>query len=79
LLDEIDMVFGGFSWTQRIDYWRVPFRSYDCHEVGHLFTQCHRSPSQFSLFKKSWKRKAEAEVAASEKVVEGKKDFRKSP
>jgi hypothetical protein len=25
LLDEIELVYGGFSWTQRIDYWRVHF------------------------------------------------------
>jgi len=36
LIDKIELVFGGFMWLQHIDYWRVPFICFGCHEAGHL-------------------------------------------
>jgi hypothetical protein len=45
----------GFSWLQRIDYWRVSFRCFDRHEVGHLQAQCRRPQSQFPPFKRTQK------------------------
>jgi hypothetical protein len=72
-------VFGRFSWTQRIDYWRIPFRCFGCHEVGHLMAHCRMPSSQFSPFKKSWKRKANAEDFYDEKVEKVNKELYNCP
>jgi hypothetical protein len=61
LQDEIELVWQGFTWIQRIDYWKVPFRCYGCHEVGHLQAQCKHHPSQFPPFRKVWKQKTGVE------------------
>jgi hypothetical protein len=42
LVGTIDLVYVGFTWHQKVDYWRLPFRCHDCHEIGHLRSQCSR-------------------------------------
>jgi hypothetical protein len=61
LMDEIELVWGEFKWVQKIDYWRVPFRCFGCHQVGHLQAECHKAPSHFSPFQKIWKWKLASE------------------
>jgi len=70
LLDEIELVFGGFSWVQCINYYMVSFRCFRCHEVGHMMAQCHHPPSHFRPFKKTWKTKVGLNSELIEKVAE---------
>jgi hypothetical protein len=70
LLDEIELVWGGFSCRQKIDYWHVPFRCFGCHEVGHLQTQCRCLTSHFVPFNKIWKRKQSTMDSEKEKVAD---------
>jgi hypothetical protein len=66
LLDEIELKCDDFRWVQHIDYWRVPFRCFGFHEVGHLQVQCRRPYSQFPPFRKVWKRKATSDSDGSD-------------
>jgi hypothetical protein len=60
LSKEIELVWGQFRWLQKIDYWRIPFRCFSCHQVGHVQEECSRVNSFFPPFKRTWKRKAPA-------------------
>lgn len=36
LVENIKLVCGEFSWSQKVDYWRLPFTCFVCHKVGHI-------------------------------------------
>jgi len=38
--EEVDLVFGPFHHTQKLDYENIPFRCRRCHEYGHLVEDC---------------------------------------
>ena len=40
LLFEIEIVRGNHSFSQRVDYWDLPFRCRRCCQVGHLQKNC---------------------------------------
>jgi hypothetical protein len=73
LLDELDLVYGGFPWVLCIKYYKVSFRCSSCHELGHLMAQCRRPLSHFPPFRKNWKRKVGSNLEIHENVVE--KDY----
>jgi hypothetical protein len=44
LTKEIELVFKSQIRIQKIDYWRLPFRCYVFHELGHLQSSCNKEP-----------------------------------
>jgi len=38
--EEVDIVFGPFQHTQKLDYENIPFRCRRCHDYGHLVEDC---------------------------------------
>jgi len=38
--EEVDIVFGPFQHTQKLDYENIPFRCRICHDYGHLVEDC---------------------------------------
>jgi hypothetical protein len=52
LTNEIELVWGQFRWMQKIDYLRVPFRCFGCHQVGHVQAECHKASTNFPMFQK---------------------------
>jgi len=42
---------------KKVNYWRVPFKFFGCHEFGHVQAQCRRISISFPLFQKKWKLK----------------------
>jgi hypothetical protein len=41
LREEIDMKWGPYAHTQKLDYEDVPFYCRRCHQYGHLVADCH--------------------------------------
>jgi hypothetical protein len=39
--EEVDLRWGSFTHTQKLDYENVPFRCRRCHQYGHLITNCN--------------------------------------
>jgi hypothetical protein len=61
LFGNVDIIFGDRVWHQKVDYWKLPFKCHDCHEIGHLRAQCgHPTPSPKKF--QEWKSKSSKEV-----------------
>jgi len=58
MTNEIELEWGDFKWVQKIDYWRVPFRCYGCHQASHVQDECRRAPVHFPPFQRIWKQKS---------------------
>jgi hypothetical protein len=57
LPDEIDIVWNNMVVVQHLDYWRILFRCYDCHAVGHIHAHCPRASFFGHSKSKKWVRK----------------------
>jgi hypothetical protein len=55
LVDELEPMWGEYKWMEKVDYWKVPFRCYGYHEVGHVVAHCKHQPFSFPSFQKTWK------------------------
>jgi hypothetical protein len=75
-LDEIELVWGGFTWVQWIHYWCVPFRFFGCHKVGHIQAQFQRNPSSFPSFQHTLRRK---EIAEDHDMLAQKEEAKAKP
>jgi hypothetical protein len=53
LVDKIELVWGGFAWMSKVDYWRVLFFFYGCLKFGHLQGKCRHSLALFPSFQKT--------------------------
>jgi len=58
LMEEIELESWGCLWVQKLDYWKIPFLYFGCHEVGHLLDSCIRMPKRRMGWRKEWVKKA---------------------
>jgi hypothetical protein len=74
LVGNIDLVYAGITWHQKVDYWRIPFWCYGCHEIGHIRSQCTRIAPLQQAPARLWKTKSTIRKQDSVEVisVEGK-------
>lgn len=42
LLEELTIVWREYTYVQKLDYWKVPFRCFSCRQTGHLKEDCPR-------------------------------------
>ena len=56
LFEELKIFMHGSFWWQRLDYWKLPFRCFNCREVGHMHKE-HPKAATKPMFKKTWVRK----------------------
>ena len=59
LFEELLIVMHGSVWSQCLDYWKLPFRCYNCRKVGHLQKHCddYQAGQKKPQLKKIWVRK----------------------
>jgi len=36
LVGSVEIVYGENFWIQKLDYWKLPFRCFECHDIGHV-------------------------------------------
>jgi len=61
LVGSVDLVMGSNILYQKVDYWRIPFRFYRCHEIGHLNSNCNNfSPHSLKHYN-IWRRNSTLE------------------
>ena len=56
LYEELKIVMHGSTWRQKLDYWKIPFRCFNCREVGHMQKECPKVATK-PIHKKIWIRK----------------------
>jgi hypothetical protein len=45
LLPNPEVVWKSWTFIQKLDYWKIPFRCSECREIGHLRRCCPGGPS----------------------------------
>jgi hypothetical protein len=75
LVGSLDIVFEDIIFHKMVDYWRLPFRCFGYHEIGHIRAQCSLFSSLCHLPLKVWKRKSilGRMISMDAVLVEGKK------
>jgi len=36
LVGSVEIVYGENFWIQKVDYWKLPFRCFECHDIRHV-------------------------------------------
>lgn len=36
LVGSVEIVYGEKFWIQKVDYWKLPFRCFECHDIRHV-------------------------------------------
>jgi hypothetical protein len=57
LYEGITLDLFGSVWTQRLDYWKLPFRCFTCRQVGHLAQDCPQAGTSRPCYRKVWRKK----------------------
>ena len=56
LYEELKIVMHGSTWRQKLDYWKIPFRCFNCKEVDHILKDCPKVATK-PIYKKIWIKK----------------------
>ena len=68
LYGEILINMHGIQWKQCLDYWKIPFFYYGCHEVGHQLNNCLNKAKE-SQYRKVWIKKTRYKEVEKENVM----------
>jgi len=50
----MEIKWGSWSFTQKLDFWKLPFRCGACHKIGHLWEDYKSLKGVFFQKKKIW-------------------------
>jgi hypothetical protein len=54
----VEVYYGAWSFVQKVDYLKIPFWCFHCHELGHIRAQFRSHASTTTRVSKVWHKKA---------------------
>ena len=80
--EELKIVMHGSTWRQKLDYWKIPFKCFNCREVGHMQKDCPKVATKL-IYKNIWIKKDKQLTMGNDSNVfkekQGKDQYEKQP